>query len=224
MVCVWHRAAEETPRAHSDNTADMAGKAADLHIKLMLIGDSGVGKTSMMVRFADRTFDTNNTPTIGIDYKIRHYELDGRRVKLQIMDTAGQERFRSIAQAHYRNADGVIVVYDTTSQESFDHVKEWVGHVKKNIEDGQVAFSLVGNKSDLKDKRKVAQAKGKALGEEIGMPFFENTCTQEKTVEAVFYDLAKRCVERAQARAERNGSMQTVNLEQGQGKKKGGCC
>ena len=94
--------------------------------KLLIIGDSGVGKSSLLVRFADNTFSGNYITTIGVDFKIRTINVNGERVKLQIWDTAGQERFRTITSTYYRGTHGVIVVYDVTSGESFVNVKRYV--------------------------------------------------------------------------------------------------
>ena len=104
--------------------ARAAGEEAyDYLFKLLLIGDSGVGKSSLLLRFSDDTYDTNFNSTIGVDFKIKTVDLDGKVVKLQIWDTAGQERFRTITCSYYRGAHGIIIVYDVTDTESFDNVK-----------------------------------------------------------------------------------------------------
>lgn len=107
----------------------MAKRDYDYLFKLVLIGDSGVGKSCLLLRFADDNFTDSYISTIGVDFRFRTITIDDKIVKLQIWDTAGQERFRTITSAYYRGADGIIMVYDVTSSESFDHVEEWLSEV-----------------------------------------------------------------------------------------------
>ncbi|KAL8181159.1 UNVERIFIED_CONTAM: Ras- protein Rab-1A [Gekko kuhli] len=103
----------------------------DYLFKLLLIGDSGVGKSCLLLRFADDTYTESYISTIGVDFKIRTIELDGKTIRLQIWDTAGQERFRTITSSYYRGAPGIIVVYDVTDQESFNNVKQWLQEIDR---------------------------------------------------------------------------------------------
>lgn len=117
----------------------------DYLFKILLIGNSGVGKSSLLLRFADDTFTDNFMPTIGVDFKIRTLEVDGRTIKLQIWDTAGQERFKTITSSYYKGAHGIIVVYDITDKESFKNIDTWMTEVEKHASDN-VSRILVGNK------------------------------------------------------------------------------
>merc|ERR1719195_1229363 len=123
--------------------------------KVLLIGDSGVGKSCLLLRFADDTYTDNYNTTIGVNFKIRTLEQEGKTIKLQIWDTAGQERFRTITSSYYRGVHGIIVVYDVTDKESFNNVKHWVQEIEKYAADGVNKF-LVGNKSDLSSKKVVS--------------------------------------------------------------------
>jgi len=128
----------------------------DYLIKLMLIGDSAVGKSSLLLRFSDDTFDLSGTPTIGIDFKLRTIDLDGKKIKLQLLDTAGQERFRTITTAHYRNAMGILLVFDVTKEDSFKNITDWLRNIEKHTT-GTINKLLLGNKCDLEDKRVVSK-------------------------------------------------------------------
>lgn len=142
------------------------GGSYDYLVKLLLIGDSGVGKSCLLLRFSDDSFTPSFITTIGIDFKIRTIELDGKRIKLQIWDTAGQERFRTITTAYYRGAMGILLVYDVTDEKSFANIRNWIRNIEQHASDN-VNKMLVGNKCDMQDKRVVEADRGKALADEV---------------------------------------------------------
>ena len=123
--------------------------------KIMIIGDSSVGKTCLMMRFSERCVPTTYAQTIGIDFRVRTVSIDGKIIKLQIWDTAGQERFRTITSACYRGAAGVVFVYDITRQGSFRNIQTWVSSFERHINEKNVDRVLVGNKCDLEEGREV---------------------------------------------------------------------
>lgn len=126
-------------------------KEYDYLFKLVIVGATGVGKSSLLVRFADDDFNETYLTTIGVDFRFRTLPIDGKVVKLQIWDTAGQEKFRTITSAYYKGADGIVLVYDTTNAQSFEEIdKYWIGEVEQYAE-ANVELLLIGNKSDMED-------------------------------------------------------------------------
>jgi len=146
----------------------------DYLFKLVLIGDSGVGKSCLLLRFADDNFTDSYISTIGVDFRFRTITIDRKTVKLQIWDTAGQERFRTITSAYYRGADGIIMVYDVTSQESFDHVEEWLSEVDRYANDNTSKL-LIGNKADLVDEKQVQEEVSQQFAQKLGIPLIETS-------------------------------------------------
>lgn len=132
-------------------------------LKLLLIGNSGVGKSCILMQFSENKFTNNFYNTIGVDYKVKYVECDGQKVKLQIWDTAGQDRFKTITSSYYRGAHGIVIVYDVTDRDSFEAVKNWIGEIDK-YSDEKVFKFLVGNKSDLVERRQVSAEEGRKYG------------------------------------------------------------
>ncbi|OAY53118.1 ras-related protein RIC1 [Manihot esculenta] len=161
----------------------------DYLFKLLLIGDSGVGKSCLLLRFADDSYIESYISTIGVDFKIRTVDQDGKTIKLQIWDTAGQERFRTITSSYYRGAHGIIIVFDVTDEESFRNVKAWLTEIDKFATDN-VNKLLVGNKCDLNSKRVVSSETARAFADEIGIPFLETSAKNATNVEDAFMTMA----------------------------------
>eukprot|EP01117_Protostelium_nocturnum_P020450 TRINITY_DN91_c0_g2_i1.p2 TRINITY_DN91_c0_g2~~TRINITY_DN91_c0_g2_i1.p2 ORF type:complete len:207 (-),score=49.38 TRINITY_DN91_c0_g2_i1:154-774(-) len=161
----------------------------DYLFKLLLIGDSGVGKSCLLLRFADDTYTESYISTIGVDFKIRTIELNGKTIKLQIWDTAGQERFRTITSSYYRGAHGIIVVYDITDQVSFSNVKQWLQEIDRYACEN-VNKLLVGNKNDLTNKRVVDTNTAKEFADGLAIPFLETSAKNATNVEQAFLTMA----------------------------------
>jgi len=160
--------------------------------KLVLIGDTGVGKSCLLLRFADDAFTESYISTIGVDFRFRTVKVEGKTVKLQIWDTAGQERFRTITSAYYRGADGIIMVYDVTNNDSFDHVSEWLTEVNRYANEGTCKL-LVGNKSDMDDKAVTAET-AKEYADSLGIPFLETSAKNASNVEEAFLTMAAELI------------------------------
>ncbi|KAJ6262890.1 GTP-binding protein ypt2 [Drechslerella dactyloides] len=203
----------------------MAGsRNYDFLIKLLLIGDSGVGKSCCLLRFSEDSFTPSFITTIGIDFKIRTIDLDGKRIKLQIWDTAGQERFRTITTAYYRGAMGILLVYDVTDERSFNNIQTWFQNVEQHATEG-VNKILIGNKCDWEEKRVVSQERGQALANELGIPFMEVSAKANINVEEAFLllarDIKKRIMDSSSGEKERQG---TVNVNETNPAAAGKCC
>lgn len=168
----------------------MSGKTYDYLFKLLLIGDSGVGKTCVLFRFSEDQFNSTFISTIGIDFKIRTIELDDKKIKLQIWDTAGQERFRTITTAYYRGAMGIMLVYDITNQKSFENIKNWIRNIEEHAS-ADVEKMVLGNKCDMNDKRVVSKESGETLAVEYGIKFMETSAKASINVDEAFFNIAR---------------------------------
>nr|XP_061824935.1 ras-related protein Rab-15-like [Nerophis lumbriciformis] len=169
-------------------------KQYDVLFRLLLLGDSGVGKTCMMRRFTDREFDCGHISTIGVDFKMKTLEIDGMKVRIQIWDTAGQERYKSITKQYYRRAQGIIFVYDITNEPSFQHIVKWASDVDEFAAD-KVQRILVGNKSDDETRRRVTKKEGSKLAERYGMDFFETSASTSNNIDKSFTHVAKQVLQ-----------------------------
>ena len=185
----------------------------DYLFKLLLIGDSGVGKSCLLLRFADDTYTESYISTIGVDFKIRTIQLDGKTIKLQIWDTAGQERFRTITSSYYRGAHGIIVVYDVTEMDKY--AREGVNKL------------LVGNKADLTTKKQVDYSSAKEFADSLSIPFLETSAKSATNVEQAFMTMASEIKTRMATTpaAIKQGNQTTLPVgKPAGGAKSSGCC
>jgi len=191
---------------------------------LVLIGDSGVGKSCLLLRFADDKWTDSYISTIGVDFKIRTIELDQKTIKLQIWDTAGQERFRTITSAYYRGADGIIMVYDVTNNDSFEHVSDWLTEVNRYANEGTCKL-LVGNKSDMEDKS-VTTETAKEYADGLGIPFLETSAKNATNVEEAFLTMAAELIRLREAQTTTRPGAATSGLKLSGASAKGSkkCC
>ncbi|CAD7685356.1 unnamed protein product [Nyctereutes procyonoides] len=157
----------------------------DYMFKILIIGNSSVGKTSFLFRYADDSFTPAFVSTVGIDFKVKTIYRNDKRIKLQIWDTAGQERYRTITTAYYRGAMGFILMYDITNEESFNAVQDWSTQIKTYSWDNAQVL-LVGNKCDMEDERVVSSERGRQLADHLGFEFFEASAKDNINVKQTF--------------------------------------
>jgi Ras-related protein Rab-1A len=162
----------------------------DYLFKVLIIGDSGVGKSALLLRFTEDTFSEYYISTIGVDFKIRTIEQDGKYIKLQIWDTAGQERFKTITSSYYRGAHGIMLVYDVTDGESFTNIQQWLTEISRYGSD-TVTKLLIGNKSDQENKRVISTNSGKEYAESLNINFIETSAKTSNNIDDAFYQMTR---------------------------------
>eukprot|EP00658_Telonema_sp_P-2_P024413 TRINITY_DN197_c0_g2_i1.p1 TRINITY_DN197_c0_g2~~TRINITY_DN197_c0_g2_i1.p1 ORF type:complete len:277 (-),score=97.38 TRINITY_DN197_c0_g2_i1:159-866(-) len=217
------RVREATIPAMANSTAGSGKPQYDLLIKLLLIGDSGVGKSCLLCRYSENIFNNKFITTIGIDFKIRTIELDGKKIKLQIWDTAGQERFRTITQAYYRGAMGILLVYDVTDEKSFKNIQSWMRNIDTHA-NTEVVKVLLGNKCDMTNRRAVSHQQGQDLAKGYDIEFFETSAKDKINVEEAFTRIAQLIKDKRKD-GEASQPDPKIDLKnQPVQKKKGGCC
>jgi Ras-related protein Rab-1A len=190
--------------------------------KILLLGDSSVGKTCFLKRYIDDTFQDVYLSTIGFDYKYKFITLeDGKKIKLQIWDTAGQERFRTIGKGYYKGAHGIILIYDVTSQKSFDSIKTWLNEIKSEASN-KVCVFLVANKIDI-EERLISREDGEEIAKNNNLEFYESSAKDNINVSEVFQDLAEKINEKYKIMKEKGKKLDEIIPEKTKGKKKK-CC
>jgi len=158
--------------------------------KYIIIGDTGVGKSCLLLQFTDKRFQPVHDLTIGVEFGARMINIEGKQIKLQIWDTAGQEAFRSITRSYYRGAAGALLVYDITRRDTFNHLTTWLEDARQHSNSNMVIM-LIGNKSDLKARRDVKREEGEAFAREHGLVFIETSANTSANVEEAFMSTAK---------------------------------
>ncbi|KAH7286982.1 hypothetical protein KP509_32G031600 [Ceratopteris richardii] len=166
------------------------GRGEDYLFKVVIIGDSAVGKSNLLARFARNEFNANSKATIGVEFQTQSLKIDGREVQAQLWDTAGQERFRAVTSAYYRGAVGALIVYDITRKLTFENVARWLDELRMHSETILVTM-LVGNKCDLSDLREVPTDEGKTYAEAEGLMFLETSALDTTNVNAAFHSVVK---------------------------------
>lgn len=163
-------------------------------LKILIIGESGVGKSSLLLRFTDDTFDPEQAATIGVDFKVKNLTVDGNKTKLAIWDTAGQERFRTLTPSYYRGAQGVILVYDVCSKSSFNKLDAWLSELETFSTKHDLIKMLVGNKID-QPKREVSKEDGLKFARKHQMLFIEASAKTKEGVQCAFEELVEKIIQ-----------------------------
>ena len=167
----------------------------DAVYKILLLGDSEVGKSCFLMRYSDNVFVENYITTIGLDYKLKYVQLDsGETIKVQLWDTAGQDRYRTIAKNYYKGSHGILLLYDVTKLSSFENIREWIKDIKEEVYEKAIIF-LIGNKIDKTTERKITTEQGTKLAEEYNLPFFEASAKSGENVDEIFKFLYKKISE-----------------------------
>ncbi|XP_063690996.1 ras-related protein Rab-10-like [Bolinopsis microptera] len=194
-------------------------KGFDYLFKLLLIGDSGVGKTCILFRFSDDAFNSTFISTIGIDFKIKTIELHGKKIKLQIWDTAGQERFQTITTSYYRGAMGIMLVYDITQSSSFGNINKWLRNIEDHATDN-VAKLILGNKCDMEARRVVPTEQGEQLAKSKGLKFLETSAKANINIDKAFTMIAEDILQKTP-----NPSLRPVDpiIQPGESHSSSGC-
>ncbi|CAF1878302.1 unnamed protein product [Brassica oleracea var. botrytis] len=200
----------------------------DLSFKILLIGDSGVGKSSLLVSFISNAVE-DLAPTIGVDFKIKQLTVGDKRLKLTIWDTAGQERFRTLTSSYYRGAQGIILVYDVTRRETFTNLVDvWSKEIELYSTNQDCVTMLVGNKVDRESERGVSREEGIALAKELKCMFLECSARTRQNVEQCFEELALKIMEVPSLLEEGSSAVKRNILKQNssehQTSPRAGCC
>jgi small GTP-binding protein len=169
----------------------------DLEFKLIILGDSGVGKSCIMHHFIYNKFEKNKTQTIGVDFTAKTIKIKEQSIKLQIWDTAGQEKFRAIARNYYRGAIGIILVYDITKLETFNHINTWLNDAK-NYTRSECSVIIVGNKTDLDNLRQIKYSEGQKFSEENNLLYIESSANTGNNIGQIFYNISEDILNKIQ--------------------------
>ena len=199
----------------------------DFIFKVLLLGNSDVGKSSLLLRYVDSVWNDAFVPTIGVDFKVKTLTINEKKVKMQIWDTAGQERFRTVVSTYFRGAHGILLLYDVTNRDSFKNLESWLIEIEKNAKE-KVLKILIGNKCDLTDDREITSDEGKAFALRNGMEFMETSAKMNTNVSEAFETLGKLMIEfNSKSNTTPQKNNQNKNLKASSGmdlKTKKGCC
>ena len=203
----------------------------DKTCQLLIIGDSSVGKTSLITRYTNGTFKEEYLATVGLDYYSKEEVINNKTINIKLWDTAGQERYKSLTQNYFKNAEGVLLTYDITNSESFDNLKEWISSIKKNMEgkDIFIPVIIIGNKIDMEESRETSKEDAEKFAKENNYKYFETSAKTGEGVDDAIRELVIQILkqngqidDQKEARAS-SVQIKEENLDKKSEKKKG-CC
>ena len=204
----------------------------DMIFKVVLIGDTSVGKTNILSKYLSNEFDPDSKATVGVEFGTKDFQIENNKVKVQIWDTAGQERYRSITNAYYKGAKGSLLVYDITNPKSFENLDRWLSDLKSNGED-KISVVLIGNKSDLENERKITLEQGKEKAAFFKLAFMETSALNGNNIEKAFNELITDVYKNHHDLFEKQAKVEitekAIDIDNTEGnkeveEKKGGCC
>jgi len=192
----------------------MIEKEYDYIFKVLLVGNSVVGKSSLILRYVDQIWNDVFVPTIGVDFKVKSLEIENKSIKLQIWDTAGQERFRNVISSYFKGAHGILLIFDITSRDSFKELENWLAEVEKNAST-QILKILIGNKCDLEEEREISKDEGEAFAMRNGMQYIETSAKINTNVNEAFEALSKIMVEYYSKKSSAINENKTIKMNKG---------
>ena len=200
----------------------------DYKLKVVVVGDSGVGKTNLIKRFITNTFSENSKATVGVEFISKSYKINNQVFKIEMWDTAGQERYKSITAAYYKGAKGALIVYDTTQKTSFENIDKWMVEIKDKASK-DMKLMIVGNKTDLKDSRQVDTNEALQKAKDLEASLMETSAKDGSNVKEAFYDLLKEMYREIRKKIEvvesqTKGGNDGIQLETNEKPEKKGCC
>ena len=199
----------------------MQNKKRPLEVKIITLGDSHVGKSSLIFKFIEDKFSSSYMSTVGFDLKFKTIKINNEEIKVMIFDTAGQERFRSLASNYIKKANGILLVYDISDKNTFLNIENWMTNIKEESSD-TIPIILIGNKCDLDEQRKIQKEEGEQFANNNNLKFFETSCKDGDNVENCFIELTKQIIERKKERQFNPNTQKLVNIKEK--KKEKDCC
>ena len=206
---------------------DKGSEDYEFIFKVLLLGNSNVGKSSLFLRFIDDIWNDTFVPTIGVDFKIKTFNIDEKKIKMQIWDTAGQERFKNIIASYYRGAHGILLIYDVTDKESFKNLSNWLIEIEKNA-NKNVLKILIGNKTDLEEKRVITYNQGKEFADSYGLKYIETSAKKNLNVNEAFETVGRELMQASDDKKIGKSKDKKISVTKAEDlnkkKKKKGCC
>ena len=191
--------------------------------KILLLGDAGVGKSSIIMRYTKNEFNSNMVSSIGVDFKSKDVIVNNKKIKLQIWDTAGHERFKTITTSYYRGAHGIVTVFDLTDRESYEHIEKWLSEINKYAKENVLRF-LIGNKSDLIYKRKVPYEEVMALANKLNISYIETSAKDASNINEFFETATKYYLSKYDFKKDQDRKGVSLDINKLKGNKRKGCC